>query len=87
MCDEDTEQDAQAFSNSLSRRCFSALASGAAASLLVPLLNASSKSGGAELVGHDVTVTTPDGESDCYFVNPAEGRHARILRAGFTGLP
>ena len=79
MCDEDTEQDAQIFSNSLSRRRFSALASGAAVSLLVPPLNASSKSGGAELVENDVTVTTPDGESDCYFVHPAEGRHPGVI--------
>jgi len=33
----------------------------------------------ATIRGADVSVTTPDGEADCYFVHPDKGRHPAVL--------
>ena len=32
-----------------------------------------------DVVEQDVTIETPDGEADCYFVHPTEGRHAAVI--------
>lgn len=76
MCDEHTVEDNKLLLKSkLSRRGFSALtgAGAAAAVMLPPTANAQTVS------ETDVTITTPDGECDAYFVHPAEGAHAAVL--------
>ena len=56
-----------------------ALATGAAASVLVPGVAASNTTSDTELIENNVMVTTPDGQSDCYFVHPKEGRHPGVI--------
>ena len=76
MCDEHTVEDNELLLKSkLSRRGFTALTgAGAAAAVMLPqTANAQTVTEG------DVTITTPDGEADCYFVHPAEGAHAAVL--------
>jgi carboxymethylenebutenolidase len=76
MCDELTEKDIDEFlrRNGLSRRTFSKGSIGAAiAAMLPPIANA------ADVVEQDVTIETPDGEADCYWVHPAEGKHAAVI--------
>lgn len=87
MCDEDTARDAQAFidqrfvtdAQPISRRRFAGMtgavtATAGAAALLTPELASASP-----LVESDVLITTPDGEADCYFVHPAQGKQAGVL--------
>lgn len=76
MCDEHTVEDNKTLVKSrLSRRGFGALtgAGAAAAVMLPPTANAQTVS------ESDVTITTPDGECDAYFVHPASGAHAAVL--------
>jgi carboxymethylenebutenolidase len=76
MCNEVTERENDAYLKKhpqLSRRQFNTLAAGAVAMMLPKVANAVTVS------GVDVSVTTPDGEADCYFVHPAEGRHPAVL--------
>lgn len=77
MCDEDTLQDSKKFMDkrgSLTRRQFGTLSAGAAmAMMLPPLANA------LDVTETDVTVKSPDGDADCYFVHPASGRHPAVL--------
>jgi carboxymethylenebutenolidase len=76
VCDELTNQDVSEYlrRNALSRRDFTKLGSSAAiAMLLPPVANA------LDVVEDDVLVPTPEGESDCYFVRPANGAHAGVI--------
>lgn len=76
MCDELTARDAEEYlrRNGLTRRQFNIVGAGAAiAMMLPPVANA------VDVVEQDVMVPTPDGESDCYFVHPAEGSHAAVI--------
>jgi len=76
MCDELTEKDIDDFfrRNGVSRRSFSKGSIGAAiAAMLPPVANA------ADVVEQDVTIETPDGEADCYWVHPAAGKHAAVI--------
>jgi carboxymethylenebutenolidase len=76
MCDELTERDIDEYfrRNGISRRTFNATGAGAAiAMILPPVANA------VDVVGEDVTVPTPDGEADCYFVHPTTGAHAAVM--------
>lgn len=73
MCDQHTFEDDQQFLK-LNRRQFNTLASGAAIALMLPpVANAQ------DVVESDVTIQTPDGVADCYFVHPASGRHPAVL--------
>lgn len=75
MCDDSTFEDNQnALSSSVSRRRFGILSSTAALATLVPAV-ANAKS----TTESDITIKTPDGEADCYFVHPTEGRHPAVL--------
>jgi carboxymethylenebutenolidase len=58
----------------LSRRQFGALSMGAGLLSLVP-----AGAYAAETTGADVTLTTPDGTCDAYFVHPAKGKHPAVL--------
>ena len=58
----------------LSRRQFGALSMGAGLMSLVP-----AGAYAAATTGADVTITTPDGVCDAYFVHPAKGKHPAAL--------
>ncbi len=75
MCDENTVNDNEKFlAQRLSRRQFNALAGSAALMMaLPPVANA------LAITESDVKVTTPDGEADCYFVHPSEGKHPGVI--------
>lgn len=76
MCDNHTvEEEAYMLKMSkLSRRQFAKLGITAAiAALLPPLANAQ------DVTEMEVTITTPDGISDCYFVHPSSGKHPAVL--------
>ena len=77
MCDEDTVKDTEAFLNTtggLSRRRFGSLTASAALALMLPRA-----ANALDVTETDVTVTTPAGEADCYFVHPASGAHAGVI--------
>ena len=71
MCDQDHfEEDLKKYS----RRDVGALAAiGVGAAMLPRTANA------AEVTEKDVTIKTPDGECDAYFVTPQSGVHAAVL--------
>jgi len=77
MCDEHAFDDMTEYDlrcRSLSRRQFAALGVGAGiVSLLPPTANA------AATTESDVTINTPDGIADAYFVHPTKGAHPAVL--------
>jgi len=77
MCDELTEKDNEKFlekGGKLTRRQFGGLASGAGLAMLLPqVANAQT------ITESEVSVTTPDGVADCYFVHPASGKHPAVI--------
>lgn len=77
MCDQHTEEENAlylALQKKMDRRQFSKLGAGAAlAMLLPPVANAQ------DVVEMDVTIQTPDGMADCYFVHPSSGKHPAVL--------
>lgn len=75
MCDENTVDDAeQALSDGLTRRQLGlAIGAGGLAAWLP------STAAAGDLVESDVSITTPDGVADAYFVHPAKGKHAAVL--------
>lgn len=76
MCDEDSFKDDHQQSKGVNRRQFHALAAGGTLLAMFPsLVTANAKS----VTESEVTITTPDGEADAYFVHPAEGKHPAIL--------
>lgn len=72
MCDQDHfEEDLKKYS----RREVGALAAaGVGAAMMLPKV-----ANAAEVADKDVTITTPDGECDAYFVAPTSGAHAAVL--------
>jgi len=76
MCDERTERDIERHlrRQGMTRRDFNAaLSTAAIAALLPPVAHAS------EVTATEVLVPTPDGEADCHFAHPAEGRHPGVI--------
>ena len=76
MCDQDHfEEDRQAFEarGLVTRREFGALLGAGMVMLLPQTPNA------VPVTEADVTVKTPDGEADCYFVHPTSGAAAGVL--------
>ena len=76
MCDQDHfEHDEQEYLTRglVTRRQFGVLL-GAGVSLLLPKV-----ANAAAVTESDVSVTTPDGAADCYFVHPASGAAAGVL--------
>jgi len=76
MCDQDHfEQDLQDFEarGLVTRKQFGVMLSAGVAMALPQVANA------AAVVEADVTVTTPDGAADCYFVHPASGKAPAVL--------
>lgn len=79
MCDEHTVEESEDYlrhSNPthLSRRQFGTVATGAALAAILPKV-----ANAADVTESDVTVTTPDGDADCYFVHPTQGKHAAVI--------
>src|SRR5260370_32112121 len=76
MCDQDQfEKDRQEFEarGSVTRRQFGVLLGAGIAVMLPRVVNA------VAVTDADVTVTTPDGTADCYFVHPASGTAPGVL--------
>ncbi|MCZ6831884.1 MAG: dienelactone hydrolase family protein [Gammaproteobacteria bacterium] len=77
MCDEHTVRDNRNYLRQygqLSRRQFGALATGSALAALFPRA-----ANALAVTQTDVTIATPDGEADCFFVHPATGKHAGVI--------
>jgi len=72
MCDDLTEFDR------LNRRQFAAIGAGAATLALAPGC-ATATPAGMATASRAVTITTPDGTADGFFVHPAKGRHPAVL--------
>jgi carboxymethylenebutenolidase len=77
MCDQDHfEDDLKKYS----RRDLGALAAfGIGASILFPNDAQAADAQDSELLEKEVTIKTPDGECDAYFVNPTNHAHAAVL--------
>src|SRR6476469_10537412 len=76
MCDQDHfEHDRQEYEarGLVTRRQFGVLLGAGVAMLLPRVVNA------VAVTESDVTITTPDGTADCYFVHPATGTGAAVL--------
>jgi carboxymethylenebutenolidase len=76
MCDQDQfEKDRQEYEASglVTRRQFGVLLGAGMAMMLPQVANA------VAVTESDVTVMTPDGTADCYFVHPASGTAAGVL--------
>jgi carboxymethylenebutenolidase len=76
MCDQNHfEQDRQAYEarGLVTRKQFGAMLGAGVAMMLPRAANA------AAVTESDVTVKTPDGEADCYFVHPVSGTAAGVL--------
>lgn len=75
MCDEQTAADNERFlADRLTRRGFGAAASAAGLAAMLPL-----PADASPVASRDVTVATPDGEADAYFVAPDSGKHPGVL--------
>jgi carboxymethylenebutenolidase len=77
MCDQHTLEDDIEFMREkglLSRRQFGKLSAGAAVMAVLPAV-----ANAQDVMEMDVTIQTPDGTADCYFVHPASGRHPAVL--------
>ncbi|MBF5091165.1 dienelactone hydrolase family protein [Novosphingobium sp. NBM11] len=88
MCDQDTEADNESWL-ALNRRQFTALGAGAAAMAIVPgcMAQTHDGAGGIRTASRAVTITTPDGKADAFFVHPEGGKHpAVILWPDIAGL-
>jgi len=76
MCDQDHfDQDGQDFAarGLVTRRQFGVLLGAGVAMLLPKVVNA------VAVTESDVSIKTPDGTADCYFVHPASGAAAAVL--------
>lgn len=76
MCDDLTASDTEVFltDRGMTRRRFGAAGAGVTALMMLPpVANA------ADVIEADVTIETPDGSADAYFVRPASGRHAAAI--------
>ncbi len=77
MCDERTfevQDEALRRSGGLNRREFGRLSVGAGLAVLLPM-----PANAAEVRGTDVSIETPEGLADAYFVRPTMGRHPGVL--------
>ncbi|HVJ03353.1 MAG TPA: dienelactone hydrolase family protein [Sphingomonas sp.] len=75
MCDELTAADNERFlSDAMSRRAFGVGTAAVGVGLVLP-----SCADARPVKGRDVTITTPDGAADAYFVAPTTGTHPAVL--------
>ena len=76
MCDDNFEHDLENYSRlpRLTRRQLGAVSLGAGMMFALP------RAANAQAVKEqDVTITTPDGECDAYFVHPASGARPGVI--------
>lgn len=76
MCDEHTipASELQPQGQPIHRRTLGKLGVGLALAAMLPRM-----ANAQDVVAQEVSVTTPDGEADCYFVHPTAGRHAAVI--------
>ena len=76
MCDEHFEEDLAKYMRhpSLSRRQFGALSASIGVAMLLPR-----SADALDVKESEVTVKTPDGTADCYFVHPASGTSPGVV--------
>ncbi len=77
MCDEFTEKDIDKYErdiSALNRRSFTKLSAVLGFSSLLPSI-----ANAATVSESDITIKTPDGVADAYFVHPTKGKHAAVL--------
>ena len=74
MCDEHTADDNEAYLAGVSRRQFGVMTGAMGLTMLLP-----APANAAVTKGRDVSITTPDGKADAYFVAPATGKHPGVL--------
>ena len=79
MCDENTVEESERYQHGksgsgISRRQFAAMTSAAAMTMALPR-----SANAAEVTEREVTVQTPDGYTDAYFVHPASGAHPGVI--------
>jgi len=78
MCDDITELENQGFyEKQVTRRDFNLMAGGAAISLA--FAGCAPGETAAGIAEQDVSIETPDGTADAYFVHPSKGAHAAVL--------
>ena len=74
MCDEHTTEENEQFLAGVSRRQFGAMAGAAGLIAMLPI-----PANAAEIAGKDVSIATPDGAADAYFVAPRTGKYPGVL--------
>lgn len=77
MCNDITDIDNENYLKrhpEMTRRQFNQFTAAAAFVAMMPPI-----AGAMEVTGTDVNITTPDGETDAYFVHPAEGEYPGVL--------
>ena len=74
MCDELTAEDNAKFLTGLSRRQFGAAAGAVGLTMILP-----SPANALTVSGKTVSIKTPDGVADCWFVAPSSGKHPAVL--------
>ena len=76
MCDQHFEEDLEKYTRqpAMSRRQFGALSIGVGMAMLLPRA-----ADALDVKESDVSVKTPDGVADGYFVHPASGAHAGVV--------
>lgn len=77
MCDEDTVAENEKYlqqQEGLTRRAFNQLSAAVAVTMILPAV-----ANATDVIETDVSVQTPDGLADCYFVHPSSGKHAGVI--------
>ena len=74
MCDEHTADDNEHYLAAMSRRQFGVMTGAAGLAMLLPV-----PADAKPISGRDVSIKTPDGQADAYFVAPATGTHPGVL--------
>ena len=74
MCDDHTIEDNERLLGDVSRRGFGMLTGMAGLAMMLP-----APADALTIAGRDVSIATPDGHADAYFVAPSGGRHPGVL--------
>lgn len=74
MCDEHTAEDNEKYLTGVNRRQFGAGMGAAGLAMLLP-----SPANATAVSGRSVSIRTPDGTADCWFVAPTTGKHPAVL--------
>ncbi|WP_174297069.1 dienelactone hydrolase family protein [Sphingomonas bacterium] len=74
MCDEHTVEENDSLPGAVSRRRFGAMTGAAGLAMMLPV-----PADALTIAGRDVSIATPDGRAEAYFVAPAGGKHPGVL--------